>query len=118
MSLGSDVLQDLTEPYVVERADAPALVNGRAVPAVPVQVTIRACIQPTAGRDLLLLEEEMRTRQTVTVFTTDLIRTADDATQTPPDVIQFAGERYQVHTVQDWMALGGYYKGIALKVPR
>lgn len=118
MSLGADVILEFAEPTTVERGGAPAIAQGRATPAVPVQLQIRACIQPTNGRDLLLLEEGARTRQAITIYTPDLIRTLDDATGTPPDVVLYAGERFQVHTVQDWSTLGGFYKGIAIKVPR
>lgn len=118
MSLGEDVILEFAEPTVVERGAAPTVVAGRVVPGAVANVTIRACVQPVAGRDLLLLEEGLRTRQAVNVFTPDLILGLDDATGAPPDIVQFGGERYQVHAVLDWMRLGGFYKGIALKVPR
>lgn len=116
MSLGADVIEAV--PVTVERFPAPAVVAGRAEQGPAVLVTVRAQIQPATGRDLLLLEEGMRTRETVAVFALDKIRTLDDATGTPADIIRHAGERYQVKTVHDWYTSGGFYKGVAVKVPR
>lgn len=117
MSLGEDVILEFALPYVVTRSPAPALLNGRAVPGATAEVTIRACVQPSNGRDLLLLEEGMRTREAVTIYTPDFIRTATDD-GAPPDVLPYGGETWQVQTVKDWSGAGGYYKGIAIKVPR
>lgn len=118
MSLGEDVILEFAVPVVVERTPAPAVVAGRVVAGVAANVTIRACVQPASGRDLLILEEGLRTRESVSVYTPDAIVGMDDASGAPPDIVQHEGERYQVHTVLNWSRLGGFYKGIAIKVPR
>jgi hypothetical protein len=117
MSIGEDVITEFAVPYNLTRRAPPIVVAGRASAPAEEVIPITACIQPAAGRDLLLLEEGMRTREAVTVFTTFLIRTAAED-GSPPDTIAVGDDVFQVQAVQDWSRYGGFYRGVALKVPR
>lgn len=117
-SLGDDVILEFAVPYTLTRRSPPVVVAGRASAPAEEAIAIVAAVIPANGRDLLLLPEDMRTREAVTIFSTFEIRTAEDATGAPPDTIEHEGETYQIQTVQDWSRLGGFWRGVALKVPR
>lgn len=117
-TLGEEVILEFAVPYNLVRYGAPDVVAGRASEPAQEVIPVLAAVIPASGRDLQLLPEEMRTRESVVIFTTSEIRTADDATGAPPDTFEHGGETYQIHTVHDWSRLGGFYRGVALKVPR
>jgi len=101
----------------VTRGAAGTYTAGRLTPGALTTTTLAVVnIQPASGRDLLRLPEGVRTRETVAIWTSDELRTANEATGAPADVVNYGGASYQVELVEDWVGLGGFRKAIAAKV--
>jgi hypothetical protein len=77
------------------------------------KVNIKASVQATPGEDLMRLEEGDRTKDTVTIFTTDKLLTTDTVNKTQADLVLWNGHKYQVQSVKDW---GNYIDAVAVKV--
>ncbi len=114
----SGVITRFGTTLTVQRYAAPTTDgHGRIIPAVPESLSITASVQDVSGRELMRLPEGLRTRDLVTVYTTDDLRGADDAAGTPPDRFTLGTNTYEVQMVEDWTAIGDYVKAIAAKVP-
>lgn len=62
--------------------------------------SISASVQPASGRDLQRLEEGLRSREVLKVYTASgLWRAPDQRTGTPGDLVDIDGARYEVHAV-------------------
>lgn len=106
-----------TPTATVTRGSAGTYIAGRLTPGALTTTPLAAVnIQPASGRDLLRLPEGVRTRETIAIWTSAELRTADEATGTPADVVGYGGASYQVELVEDWVGLGGFRKAIAAKV--
>ena len=80
-------------------------------------------VHPISGRDRSLLPEGVRTRETIVIFSTDMLRTATDFKESA-DVLLYraAGEtttnRYIVQTVENWSGVSGHWRVFATREPR
>lgn len=96
---------------------APGTLNkGRHTAGDATTHVISANVQPASGRDLLRLPEGLRTRETIAIWTAGDLRTVDESTSLPADVVAYDGASYEVQLVETWTVLGGYRKAIAAKV--
>lgn len=101
----------------VTRGAAGTYTAGRLTPGATSTTPLAVvAVQPASGRDLLRLPEGLRTRETIAIWTSDELRTANETTGTPADVVGYGGASYQVELVEDWAGLGGFRKAIAAKV--
>lgn len=114
MSLAG-VIRRLGTQVTVTRTVAGTYVKGVHQPGESSSFGITASVQPASGRDLLRLEEGQRTRETITVFTPDDLRTTDEATGTPADRIEWQGSTYEVQVVENWTP-GRFRKALAQRV--
>jgi len=104
MSLPSFTLTK-TIPVQVFREGKPIVVKGRPVPGPEIEFTIQANVQPSTPKDLQLLPEADRTRESITLYmaTPDLIRTArEGADSHQADEVVYAGQRYKVMRVRSY----------------
>ncbi len=81
----------------------------------PEETRAMMSVQPSPSRDLLLLPEGLRTRETKRFYSRCLVRTADVGGKHQADEIDYRGTTYEVQQVTDWEELGGYYRAIAVK---
>jgi hypothetical protein len=88
--------------------------DGRLVAGATSTFTITASVQPANGRDLQLLAEGMRTREVVAIFTPTALKTLSSATQ--PDQVTIGSDTFQIQSVADWSATGGYCRAVAVKM--
>lgn len=109
------VIRRLGVPVQVTRTSPGSYVKGVHQPGESSTFGIVASVQPASGRDLLRLEEGQRTRETITVFTPDDLRTADEAAGTPADRIEWQGSLYEVQLVENWTP-GRFRKALASKI--
>ena len=113
----SDVVALLASgTYTVTRPAASTITSGRKVAGTPTTFTITASVHPTPGRVLELLPEGFRGRGGVTLYTSTKLKGAAGVNQ-EPDVVTIDGEAHQVATVEDWSALGNYYRAICVRLP-
>lgn len=75
-----------------------------------------AVVHPITGRELRALPEGYRTREPIAVYTTAALRTASEPDGTPPDLVTWKGETYEVQAVEDWSSNGAFWRAVALKV--
>lgn len=114
-----DCIADAGVDVQVTRFLESAVVKGRVVEA-PLQNTfcIRASIQPVNARELMLLPEGMRNAGAMAVYTTCELFTVQTSECKTPDRLTYRGVEYQIHSVEDWFHLGGYYRCIAVRTDR
>lgn len=100
------------------RHEAGTYNKGRWSEGAETITTITASVQPVTGKELELLPETFRARGTVKIYsTTELFQGSRELGQSPDSII-WNGKRYEVDTVEDWSALGGYWKAFAvLEIP-
>lgn len=77
---------------------------------------ILASVQPMNGRDLQLLPEGLRQRDSIKVYTEAELRTANQHVAKQADELQIDSIWYQVHTVSRQRSIIPHYKAICLRV--
>jgi hypothetical protein len=113
MDLSAAILGVATGTYTVTRnAGASYDANGWLVAGTTSTLTITACVQPLAGREVQRLPEGKRNREARAVFTPTPLSAGPNL----PDQIQIDGSTWEVDSVQDWEALGGFCRAVVLKM--
>ncbi len=90
--------------------------HGRWQEQAKEELSIDAVVQPARGQELQRLPEGRRTSETIKVYTTTKLLSAEVDTQNQPDVLVWQGREYQVETIDPWDEYGNYFKALALKV--
>lgn len=92
-------------------------VRGRWVDATPTApVIITANIQPTTGKDMLLLPEAERLKQAVKLFSEQEVRASKEGSHSA-DQFMYNGQLYEVRRVKKWdMGVLNHYHAIAVAV--
>jgi hypothetical protein len=95
----------------VFRFAAPTIVAGR-VQESPKEKRIRVhgSLQPLTGKELQLLPEGMRNQGVMVLFTKTKLLTVSTSECKLPDEVRHGGVCYEVTQVDDWGALGNYYR--------
>jgi len=112
------ILPRFRTSITVKRKATGVYTKGRYVP-VGSDTTIveaNASLQPLQPKDLEMLPEGFRTKQAVKIFCPVLLRTGDPEAGQEADRIEYGGETYEVHAVNDWNDHGRYWEAIAVKV--
>lgn len=100
-----------TDTIAVSRPSVSYGANGRRVdgdPAPP--VTLRACVQPASGKDLLRLPEGDMASEVLAVWVVGVVEVGDRLT--------IGGGAYEVQTVERWGPAGRYVKALARRGAR
>lgn len=84
------------------RTTAGTNVKGRVTSGTDTPLNIMASIQPLTGKDLETLPEGLRESGTLRLYTDFELRTADQKTKTPADVVTLYGKRHIVIQVLPW----------------
>lgn len=113
MSVAGAISSFFTGTYTVGRYGSGSYADGVFVPGSPTTLSIGASVQEARGRELERLPEGLNGKRLLVVYTKTALRTRQSGAQ--PDVIAIGGENYQVELVEDWSALGGYYKAVVAK---
>jgi len=90
--------------------------HGRWEDPSPIEMTIKAVVQPAQAHELVKLPEGRRTKGTVVIYTQTKLQTADVKSKLQPDVVFWHGDQYQVESLEDWTDDGGFYKVLALEI--
>lgn len=109
------------QSYTVTRYKVRGMTDGKLDAArVETTLTIKAEIQPASYKDLLRLDEGLRTSEVIVIFTkTQLMVLGEDAQKNetkPPDTIVYKNKTYQIERCEDWERQGNYWEALARKV--
>lgn len=117
MDLASTVL-DFSVSYTVKRASGVGGVGSDGIfdPPSTSNISVQAMVAPLAGRDLQRLPEGLRASETRHVYTTVELR--GKAPGQRPDLVVIDGIDWQVEVVEDFSALGNYWRSTVRKVGR
>ena len=89
--------------------------DGVYTPGATTALTINpAVVYVSTPKEILRLPEGQRTEEAITVFTREPLKTANDPSDTLPDVITYYGISYLVVLSEQWLQWG-YYKSMAVK---
>ena len=105
----SSVIDRFAGPIERHRRAAPTYSAGGVLTLGAQTVdTIRGNVQPLDPRRAQVLREGIRESARVSVWTSDEVRTVDQAAELPPDELLWAGKLYRVHQVDEWEQQGHY----------
>lgn len=106
----------------VEQYTTGAYVDGFWVPGASETIEITASVQPLTAEELLRLDDNQRTRESVKIYTMTKLKTTDQDSKINADVLIIDGKRYEVTNVTNWVIpkSGGlsYYKCEAISENR
>lgn len=95
--------------------EIPEYVRGVRQPSVTTTFTITASVQPASGLVVSRLPEGKRNRETMVVYTTVELVTAQLSNE--PDLIHIDGGSFEVESCQRWDKLGNYWEAVVTRVP-
>lgn len=109
----SDAFDGWLEPLTADRRDG-SHVEGIWVPGTPVVISFNAVVQNTNPQDLLVVEEGLRTEESIKVHTTTKLIAQNKALKQTGDEINYDGAKWLVYSVAH-RAIGNYHKAIAIE---
>lgn len=110
-----DMITRKGKTVTLSRQTAGTNSNGRFVAGTPAaDVEFKMNIQPITGKELVNRPELQRTKRYVKGYTATLLRTANEKTKVPADLVIDGDTTYQVQRVELWEAensvIGNFYK--------
>lgn len=107
------------QEITVTRAAAGTWVAGQWVPGADKIYKVLAVVQPASGRDQLILDEALRTREIIVLYTRKALQTTNEKGSQTADVVGYRGSDWQVQHVESWDRTGlPHFKVLASKVER
>lgn len=103
------------QPVGLERQAPGAFVKGRFTDGAKTITTIKAAVHPTSGKDIMLLPEGSRTKESIVVYTRQTLFTLQTGQLNQADRIIWQGSRYQAVSVEDWSRDGGFYRSLCTR---
>jgi len=95
---------------------AGAYVAGYWSQGAPVDTATTAVVQPSTPKEVEQLPEEERTKEAITVYTRNPLKTSDVSSQDQSDVILWDGREWKVMISEDWTAQAMYSRSVATRV--
>lgn len=110
MDLSNTVLA-FAEPLTITRRAAPTLdtATGRYTSGATSTVTVKACIQPVSGEELLTLRELQETNDILRLYSPSLLRVGSETDGTLADEFTYKGQTYEIRQITRWETLGNFY---------
>jgi len=90
--------------------------DGRFVPGTAVVTSIEATVQPASGRDMQTLPEGERQKRGIKLYTTTLLKLADQDAKRLADRIAYDSETFEVRHVEEQPRIIPHYKALALRI--
>ena len=75
-----------------------------------------ASVQPLQGKELLLLPEGFRTKDSLKVYTDAQLYETNEELGQLPDLILYQGKQYQIHSVRGYTQLLPHFECVAVNV--
>lgn len=92
----------MTETVEIIRHRDVKWVDGLPVTGTESNILAVASVQPLTANEVLQLPEHRRTRESVKMYLSTLVRTSDEKNQLPADRIRHDGKIFEVHSVANW----------------
>lgn len=108
----SDAFDDWLEPLSVTRTTG-SYVSGRWVDNAPTTINFFGVVQNASPQDLLVLDEGLRSEETIKIHTTTKLIAVVEGT-TKGDIVAYDGFSWTVYNLAD-RKIGNYYKAILVK---
>jgi hypothetical protein len=112
----AETIGSFAEAIEIMRYPSPVFVEGRALNGKPTTTTIDAVVQPTTGRDVQRLPENLRETESIAVWCEYELRGASVEGRTLSDRVVWEGRQYEVKNIERWKNLGNYVKAICTRV--
>ncbi len=106
-----------TGTYTVTRMEGKGtFVDGNYIPGKTCLLKVLGSLQPTLGKDLLVIEELYRVRQTFALFTNKELKTAKECGLKNADRVCIKNEPFVVMTTERWDGTDlPYFKAILMR---
>ena len=105
-------------PIKVERFASGEWAGGRWVEGTKTDYLIDANVQPLRGSELLALPESDRTKESIKVYSTEVLNTVDEVGQESADIITWNAKRYKAIKTQTYqMGVLDHTKTICYRLP-
>lgn len=117
-ALGGTLTLHVTRPGEGQLVDPlfSVIDGGRIEPGPTSTFDIVAVLYPPKSQDLLRLPEGRRSEKVIALFTGTELKTAGAPGGSGADLVEHAGEVFEVEAVDDWSQHGGYYHALAVRV--
>ena len=92
--------------------------RGHYVPRPEATFNLQANVQPLQGKELLILPEGERTKDSLKVLTDVQLYEVNEETGSKPDLIFWKGKAYKVHSVKNYTQIIPHFETIAINVNR
>lgn len=92
--------------------------TGATVRGTPVESTFRGSFQPLNGHERQALDEGVRSKVTLKVYTRSVLQTANEETGRPADEVDYNGSRWTVYQVYPWPKLIPHHKALLMRKQR
>lgn len=112
MGLIGEIIRSFKVPggVLVERHSPGTKIKGRYVKGSTVSFTVDpVAIHPASGKQLDMLPEGKRTTQSKIIYTQKELFADDAPGVTNADIVNYKGQRYEIHNVADWEDNGGFF---------
>lgn len=103
---------------VTRRPQGTVGADGRETPAAGSTFAARLSVQPLKGEELRVASELYGTNRVLKAYGPTELRTADETTGAPADVVEVDGDDYEVQHVEHQRKLLRHYKATLVRVDR
>lgn len=115
----SDAVLSCSLPIQVTRWKSAPISKGRKqARSACHQFQVLASVQPMSQKALQRLPEGTQAEGTVIVYAKERLFTVRTSEGKQADEFCYNGVTYQIHSVEDWMDLGGYYAMVAVRLDK
>lgn len=90
--------------------------TGQWVPGASTDSTLDAVVQPSTPKEIQALPENERTREAITVWTREELKTSDVVGSEQADQIAWKGRQYKAQVKTDWTSQAGYCQTVATRL--
>jgi hypothetical protein len=113
-AIGSIIKNFKNATVSVIKGSAGTYTKGRFTAGATTTVTQTVSIQPMSGKERQLLPEDIRTKNTVKIYSREQLKTTDVAGKVSADKVVYKGVTYEVAVSEDWQEHGEFYKAICV----
>jgi hypothetical protein len=114
-AIGSIIERFKNATVSIIKGSAGTYTKGRFTAGPTTTVTQTVSIQPVSGKERQLLPEDIKTKNTVKIYSREQLKTTNVIGKIPADKVVYKGVSYEVAVSEDWQEHGGFYKAIAVQ---
>jgi hypothetical protein len=73
-------------------------------------------VMPLTGKEVEVLPEGLRSKNAIQLLSTVQPKAADESAGSKGDAFTYDGQTFEVRVVENWSALAGYWRAVAVEV--